>query len=289
MRMETTAQFKNGADQMTKADGLFALHPELHPYVWRTKLGYVLSSPWVAVPQIHEGTGIGSVPWINKVYTANKKHAEGLLANGDWDGYILLTRKPFRIHSFNEVQSRLTDPEYWTLLNEVWTDSETLWRNNELWLRALAERPATRHLFMTPEDRTVYASLPESFTIYRGYQPRKNRDGFSWTLDRDVAGKLSNLGKGTNLFDMQVQLKGGKLREKTVNKSEVFAYTNSREEQEIILLWDGSRYVRPSDRDPGNGSMSFGGIGFEETAHLCEQAKLGSVPGSTQNLNHLGE
>jgi hypothetical protein len=226
-----------------QSNALKALHPDLRPYLVRTKTGHALSSPLLTVVEIQTGNNCGSIPWINEQYRNNKLLAEGRLAKRDWAGYIFLTNRRFRIHAFSKIHRQLTDEEYWKLLNQVWTDSETIWRANMLWLLVLVSRPATRHLFMSPEDQALLASLPATLTIYRGYQPGKNPDGFSWTLSRDVAEKLSNNGKGSNLFDHNLPLTGGKVRRKTVKKSDVFAYTNSRQEQETILLWNGRKYV----------------------------------------------
>jgi hypothetical protein len=225
------------------------LHPELSPYVLRTNKGYAICSPFLTVMEINEGDGRWSVPCINEFYLNNTRHAEKLLAEAqatrNWVPLILFTQRHFRIHEFSKIESQLTDSEFWDLVNDIWTDAEIIWRNNLRWLMVLLSRSSTRHLFMKPEDRAVFESLPDSFTIYRGYQPRKNRDGFSWTLSKEVAEKLSNNGKGTNLFDLRVQLTGGKVRQKIVTKSEVFALTNERDEQEIILLWNGKHYVTP--------------------------------------------
>jgi hypothetical protein len=221
------------------------LHSDLRRYRVTTNYGHGIASPLVEAMRITEGNDVWSIPWINKTYQRNKEYADDLIASRLWEKYVLFHRRHFRIHAFVSIESHLTDCEYWALLRDTWTDAETIWRNNGLWLQALTGRPSTRHLFTPPEDRAVWESLPNRFTINRGYQPGKNREGFSWTLDRATASMLSNHGKGSNLFDHNFLLSGGKIRGKKVNKSDVFAYTNSRGEQEIILLWNGNHYIKP--------------------------------------------
>src|SRR5262249_43168325 len=155
----------------------------------------------------------------------------------DWSGYIWLHERHFRLDAFNEIAPNLTDREYWNLLSQVWTDAETIWRKNLKWLMALTRSRTERERFMSDADCAFLKSLPDRFTVYRGYQPGKNEDGFSWTLSRKIAKKLSKNGKGANMFDIHMSLSGGKIRQKTVNRTDVFAYTNARNEQEVILLW----------------------------------------------------
>jgi len=103
---------------------------------------------------------------------------------------------------------------------------------------------------MTPAERDFLQQLPETFRVYRGYVVGKNPDGFSWSLDRSIAERLSKNGKGSNLFDIQFLNPENEtaVREKTVQKQSVFAYTNARSEQEIILLWWES--IRWYEGDP---------------------------------------
>jgi hypothetical protein len=227
---------------------LKSLHADLHPYILQDAVGKIaICAPLCSVlpGTLSIDGGPCTFAEINENYCKMRSYAEQKRRERDWFGYIDLHERHFRIEAFGTIASQLTDAEYWGLLAHTWTGAETIWRNNTRWLFALMLRPTSRHLFMTPEDRATFETLPDSFTIYRGYQPGKNADGFSWTLNKGTAEKLSNNGKGANLFDWHSVLEGGEVREKTVNKADVFAYTNNRDEQEIILLWNGREYIRP--------------------------------------------
>ena len=78
---------------------------------------------------------------------------------------------------------------------------------------------------MSPEEREIFSSLPETFTVYRGHQ-EQNEDGYSYTLSYEKA----------KWFAERFKSKSSSVIEKVVNKSEVFAYLHDRNEQEIIII-----------------------------------------------------
>jgi hypothetical protein len=80
---------------------------------------------------------------------------------------------------------------------------------------------------MSAEDRKDFKKLPDTFKVYRGYIPGQNKGGYSYTLNKEKAKWFANR------FD-----RNGKVVERTVNKDDVFAYLNGRNEQEIIILND---------------------------------------------------
>jgi hypothetical protein len=199
------------------------------------------------------------IPDVNKGHSQLKALAEENRHASDWSGFIWKHNRHFHLQAFNEIATELTDEEYWRLLREIWTYAETIWRQNIRWLLALMGKAgpvlktrAHPELFMTPSEREVLEQLPETFTIYRGYVVGKNPDGFSWSLNKDIAERLSKNSKGSNLFDMQLPNSEDEtaVREKTVQKKNIFAYTNARSEQEIILLWWESIHWYEGDPDP---------------------------------------
>ena len=76
---------------------------------------------------------------------------------------------------------------------------------------------------MSKKDLNFFNSLENEFIVYRGYTHWEN--GYSYTLDKERAVWFANR-FGQN----------GKVKEMLVRKEDVFAYTNSREENEIIIL-----------------------------------------------------
>ena len=82
-----------------------------------------------------------------------------------------------------------------------------------------------RDYFMSKEDRKYFDSLPEQVVVYRGYLQGKNKTGFSYTLNKERAEWFANRFSGD-----------GKVYERTVRKDKIVAYTNRRDEQEVIIL-----------------------------------------------------
>lgn len=164
---------------------------------------------------------------VNKQLEIKEKSAKELLENNKYFSFVFLHEKPHRMNAFIEVKSKLNDKEYWEMALAVWTNSENIWQNRDDWKKLLKDkkRIETKHLFMSEDDRKVFDKLPETFTVYRGYHENRNEFGYSYTLDESIAKRFS---KGHRLV--------GKVYTRTVNKSEVFAYTNERSEKEIIII-----------------------------------------------------
>ena len=78
---------------------------------------------------------------------------------------------------------------------------------------------------MNEEDRRFLKLLPKEIIIYRGYIKNKNKSGYSYTLNKEKAKWFANR-FGNN----------GLVETRTINKSDVFDYTNQRGENEIIIL-----------------------------------------------------
>lgn len=93
----------------------------------------------------------------------------------------------------------------------------------DAWARLLYTINPTN--FMRPEEREKFDALPDRFKVYRGFQ-KGSRSGLSWTLSVRVAEKFSKLNVG---------LPEGRVRGRTVNKSDVYALLDN-DEQEIIIL-----------------------------------------------------
>lgn len=196
---------------------------ELMPYLsYHDKLKQdVIKHPLVfSVPH---NSGMNAI--VNEMLRQRKAASKEFLELKKYNSYIWIHERPYRLQAFAEVAKHLDDKEYWEILSDIWTDSENIWQNRPYWKGLLADRKETKEFFMSEEDKLVYDQLPETITIYRGYIPGKNKLGFSYTLDKDKAEWFSKR-----------YWKDGLVLTRTVKKSDVFAYTNNRNEQEIIIL-----------------------------------------------------
>ena len=111
-------------------------------------------------------------------------------------------------------------------MHEVWISVENINNNvNVSQMETLKMlRKCNQKYLMGQENYEVYENLPDTFVVYRGLQENAREDGLSWTLSKDVAEWFASR------FEND-----GEIIEKTAYKTEVIAYLNDRDEEEIIL------------------------------------------------------
>lgn len=134
--------------------------------------------------------------------------------------------KPYRMLYLSLAFPYLTKKERSEIMHEVWISVENINNNvnvSQMEILKMLRRCNSKHL-MGQENYEVYEKLPDTFTVYRGLQENAQEDGLSWTLSKDVAEWFANR------FDNE-----GKIIEKVIHKSEVIAYFNDRDEEEIVL------------------------------------------------------
>ena len=86
---------------------------------------------------------------------------------------------------------------------------------------------------MCKEDYENYKKLPDKFIVYRGVAVGRNPHGLSWTLN--LLSWTLNLETAqwfANRFNNDKET--GYIEKATVRKSDVFAYFNTRGEDEIV-------------------------------------------------------
>jgi hypothetical protein len=146
--------------------------------------------------------------------------------NNEFESYLFLIEKPFRVLFFSELvrQNKIKklSKTYWRILSSLWTGSENIFQHKELWKELLKEK-TNSHYFMSKKDLEFYNSLENEFIVYRGYNQWE--DGYSYTIDKDVA-----------IWFAERFGQNGIIKERLVKKEDVFAFTNSREEKEIIII-----------------------------------------------------
>lgn len=89
-------------------------------------------------------------------------------------------------------------------------------------------RRALLNRMMTARERAIWRSLPHNVTVYRGCY-EINRDGLSWTLDRDIAERLPTLNRYRREGEFPLLLIG------VVDKSRI-VFKNDRKEKEVIAV-----------------------------------------------------
>lgn len=121
----------------------------------------------------------------------------------------------------------------------VWTDSEDLGNvasgDDLKWLF----KHTDKQFLVSKEEQLLLRNLPEVVTVYRGVtriHEDGERDRSSWTLDKKVTRNFAlrwarNVGEGGHIYRGEI------------NRDEILAYFDSRDEQEVICQPENIRLV----------------------------------------------
>ena len=200
-----------------KAGMTVPLHPDLQPYLEDGAIGPQLRHPLVySVPLWSNGHA-------NALYEQKVKAVKEALANKKYSSYIFLHERPYRLNAFSLIQNKLSDTQYWSLLSDIWTDTENQWQGIDKWKQLLSSNRPSRHYLMTEDEFNHLQSLPDEVTIYRGCQAGVNENGLSWTLDK----------KKSEFFANRFS-KDGIILERTISKNDIVAVLTGRGESEVI-------------------------------------------------------
>ena len=119
---------------------------------------------------------------------------------------------------------RLSNPRYWELLRTVWvaagsTDTADLFRPYFL------SRRTCRSWFMTVEDAAALDRMQFPLKVWRAYD-RDPDPGISWTIDKEWC-------------EAYAKVHNRRIKERFVERDEIFAFVSRRHESEIIILEGG--------------------------------------------------
>lgn len=143
---------------------------------------------------------------------------------------LMMLNKPYYFAFIKFTHNYMSKKDLASVLAHAWVSVE--YSNDDANLSPvdiieLMESVDKRDL-MTKDDYESYESLPDNVTVYRGvtkFNENRCSESLSWTLDTDVAKFFANrFNTGT-----------GKIYSKTINKSDIVAYFNTRNEKEIII------------------------------------------------------
>lgn len=115
----------------------------------------------------------------------------------------------------------LSNPHYWEILRTVWVAAGRTDNANEFLPFFRSSRPC-KGWFMTPEDSQTLEEMDWPITVYRAYDEEPD-PGISWTTDKEWC-------------EDYARVAGRKIKQRTVERSQVFAYISRRGESEIIIL-----------------------------------------------------
>ena len=195
------------------------LHPDLVPYYEEDSFAMLRHPLVYQVPFFSGGQA-------NYQYEVKKKLVEEALEKKNYQQVIWLHERPYRLEAFKEIQEHLSNRQYWSLLGQIWVDTENAWAHLDLWRELFSSDRANREEWLMDwDEQMAYAGLPETVTVYRGYQPGLNKDGISWTIKREKA----------EWFATRFGNKG-KVLEKKVAKRDIIAVFTGRNEYEVVII-----------------------------------------------------
>lgn len=155
--------------------------------------------------------------YVNQRMMLIEKHID----NDNPEMAIFLFNKPYQIPAFIYIQTHLSQKAYDKLLMNIWVDTEFPHENTVEVMVALFQKGKQ---LMGAWQQKKYDTFPETVTIYRGLQEDAIEKGMSWTLNPKVAKWFANR------FD-----NNGKILQAEIDKHYIFAYNNSRKEEEVII------------------------------------------------------
>lgn len=200
-----------------------AIDPELRSSLRQINAdnAIMLHDPLIIVPCLT----LEQVEEANDTYRCRKAAAAEARRDGNFSGYVFRHEKPYRVKALTELLE--IDPALAAkLFADVWMDSEIIFPNNHLWIRAWRLLPDPKAT-MNQDEQNEFAELPELFPIFRGYTlPRGTQRGLSWTIDQERAEWFSRRLPAEHYF-----VAAGSIR-----KKDVLAFFSGRDEREIVVF-----------------------------------------------------
>ena len=164
--------------------------------------------------------------YYNASFEIKKKMLERYHQEQNWSCVVFTHERPYRLNAFVEIVDKINDPKvYWKLLGEIWVDSENIWQNIKAWRKLLSVKTPDRNYMMDELELEEYNKLPDKVLAFRGCQIGKNKNGLSWTLDKDVA----------NMFAKRFR-QNGEVISQEFNKNRIVALFHGRKEKELVII-----------------------------------------------------
>jgi len=195
-------------------------HRKHHPV-----LGFVLQHPLVYfVPYFAQ-----MAAYANEMLRQKEAALKSAIENKNWVKAVFLHERPWRCDAFSLHAEDMDDKTYWSLLAQIYTDSENIDENFDAWAVLLTSSRPGREAFMHPDERAFLDGLPDEILVYRGGADESVTD-FSWTVDEGVAAWFAQ-----RTVDMAGGSGPGVVLEGRVLKRDVIGFKNNRDEAEIVV------------------------------------------------------
>lgn len=147
-----------------------------------------------------------------------------------------------RFQIFLSIKEILKGKQYWATLRNAYESTDNLYRYRfDVHDVFLSDEPQKEFL-MDKAERDYLKKLPEKITIYRGLtveELKTKKFGISWTLDKKTA-EFYAYTYGRNYDTNHLKKTVHKME---IDKVDVMAFLNERNEQEVIYLHDKRTYL----------------------------------------------
>lgn len=186
---------------------------------------------------------------IHNLIREGEREADEHWENKRWSEYVFVHREQFWLEAFHDCEPHLTNAEYWSILASIYRRRKMTHQDRDTWRNLFRSSRQDRHHLMEQAERDALARLPDTLTIYRGFQ-RGEQDGLSWTLDQRIANWFAYRGGSGN----DPSLVFG-----TITKANVLAFFDGLE-VEIIALPEqvkNKTVQPPSVPDPHKDQASY--------------------------------
>lgn len=211
------------------------LHPDLVEHIYVNDLGWeVLKHPLVfQVPYAPHNNKQANLMYAHKLEEIVRAKAEH-----DWSLVMWLHERPYRPDAVVEIMNDVDDDEYWSLIRDLWIDSENIWQwHDKVQTLLLADRPGRAEGLMTDHELANLEQMHDTVTVWRGWnRPRGTRKGWSWTMNQ----------RRGEWFSQRLAQVGSTmmLTEGEVNKTDIIAVFHGRNEAEVVVDPQHVRIIR---------------------------------------------
>lgn len=182
-----------------------------------------------------KSVSVGSQRQLQRKYSAWRKE---LLESKRYRDFVYSAASRERLAAFLEVEARLTDGDYWSLLRDVYQDAELVMPDQDVWLRLFRANRAARSNLMKDEEHANLAELTDVIEIYRGCGTNDGIRGMSWTLNRERAVWFAQYSCDSRRRFNFPQFAGRSplLATGRCRKDNLIALLSERQEHEVIVI-----------------------------------------------------
>lgn len=217
------------------ATQIVGLHKDLQDHLVQSTIygpdALILHHPLVVETFPLNKMPLDQIEFINKRYTLRAASKEQARMSKNWGSFVFMHERPYRVEALIEAQcSGLCDEPkaHWSLVGDVWTDSENICQFMEEWEGIWDCGVEKRHLVMSADERKALKAMPATIDIWRGIGFKSSVKGMAWTVDRKKAIWFANRYRSDR--NRTPMLVSGR-----VQKTDVIAHFMGRNESEIVV------------------------------------------------------